>query len=51
MTRTSRLDLGSGSDADPVYQWDIKRKLYKTVEAASCAFTRPFIFDPIRNAF
>ena len=25
VTITSRLDFGSGPDADPVYQWDIHR--------------------------
>ena len=27
MTRTRRLDFGSGPDADPAYQWETKRKL------------------------
>ena len=34
MTRTSRLDFGSGldPDTDPAYQWDAKRKLFSLAE-------------------
>ena len=40
-TRTSRFDFGSGRDADPVHQWDTKRKLFslEKVSALPCAKT------------
>ena len=35
VTRTSGLDLGSGLDADPAYQWDTKHKLFNLVEVCA----------------
>ena len=39
VTITSRLDFGSGPDADLAYQWDTKHKLFSLVEvcALPCA--------------
>ena len=35
VTRTSRLDFGSGTDPDPAYHWDTKRKLSSLVEVCT----------------
>ena len=35
MTRTSRLDFGSGQDADITYSWNTKRKLFSLAEVCT----------------
>ena len=35
VTRTSRLDFGSGLDADQTYQWETKHKLFSLAEVCA----------------
>jgi len=39
VTRTSRLDFGSGPDADLAYQWDVKYKLFSLMEVCALLST------------
>ena len=51
MTRTRRLDFGSGPDPDPAYQWDTKRKLFSLVEVCVLRSAVPVyieIHDPFK---
>ena len=38
VTRTSRLDFGSGPEANPAYGWDAKRKLFSLAEARTLVY-------------
>ena len=35
VTRTSRLDFGSGPDSDLAYRWDAKRKLFSLAQVCA----------------
>ena len=50
MTRTNKLDFGSGSDADLVYHWVTKRKLFSQAEACALPSAVLVFIDIIAQA-